>query len=159
MAQLGKYILSVTAAAIIVGILTSILDKKSGSAALVKMIAGLFLAFTAIAPIAKLDFSNLTAFAQAFEAQGTAAAADGEIMAQEAMADIIKSETEAYILDKAETYGAALEVEVTLRQTDGIPVPTGVRLAGRISPYAKAQLQQMMEAELGISKENQLWIG
>lgn len=159
MAQLGKYILSVTAAAIIVGILTSLLDKKSGSAALMKLIAGLFLTFTAIAPIAKLDLSGLSSFVSGFESDGYAASADGEKLARGAMGDIIKNETEAYIMNKAKTYRAELTVEVTLGQTDGIPVPAGVTVAGHVSPYAKAQLQQVMEEELGISKENQRWIG
>ncbi len=159
MAKLGSYILSVTAAAILVGILLCILDQKSVSAALLKLTAGLFLTVTVIAPVARLDFSGLGDLVEPFASSGEEAAASGENMAQAAMADIIKSRTEAYILDKAEMYGAELTVEVTLRQTDGFPVPALVRLGGRVSPYAKAQLQQIMAQELGISKENQRWIG
>lgn len=158
MKQLGDYVLSVTAAAIIIGILTSLMDGKGGAAALVKMIGGLFLAFVIVQPIAKLDVSAMLSFTEGFARDGETAAAEGENMAAEAVADIIKTNTQAYILDKAETYRAELTVEVTLSQ-DQVPVPVAASLKGNVSPYAKAQLQKILEDDLGIPKENQLWIG
>lgn len=158
MEQLSRYILSVIAAAMITAILTGILDKKGSAGTLVRLIGGLFLAFCIVQPLANFDWSALTAFAEGFSADGEAAAAQGEILADEEYRSIIKSRVEAYILDKAETYQAELTVEVTLSDQD-VPVPAAARLQGSISPYAKSQLQQMMEEELGISKEDQLWIG
>jgi hypothetical protein len=47
-------------------------------------------------------------------------------------------------------------VEVELSDEE-IPVPKTVSVTGKISPYAKKQLSEMMERELGIKVENQKW--
>ena len=156
METVAKYILSVTAAAIIVGIVSSFADPKSGSGAIIKLMGGLFLTVVAIQPVVNFDFDALTAFSVNPIAEGESAAAEGQELAREAMGDIIKSETEAYILDKARTYRAELEAEVELSD-DAVPVPVGVVVRGSISPYAKAQLQDLIEEELNIPKEDQIW--
>ena len=153
-----SYVISVVAAALIVAIITGLLHQKDISAVLVKMIGGLFLAFTVIRPLISLDIGNIGAYIAAFSVDGEAAAEEGENIARDAYRSYIKSETEAYILDKADAYGAALSVEVTLDDGD-TPVPVGVRIEGSVSPYAKVCLCQMMEEDLGILEENQLWIG
>lgn len=155
---LGQYILSVGLAALIVGILTSFTDSKSATGTLIRMVCGLFLAFTVIKPVASLNFDHLEAFAQSYGEAGEASAARGEAIADEALREIIKQETEAYILDKAGSYQCQLSVEVTVGDGD-VPVPDSVRISGSISPYARSQLQKFLEDELGIPKEQQLWIG
>lgn len=158
MEQLGEYILSVTSAALILGIVSSVIDPKSSAGALIKLIGGLYLTFVVIQPLARFDLDALTAFTENFAVDGNAVSAGGQELAREAMADIIKSETEAYILDKAGLYRAELSAEVTL-SSDPIPVPVSVEIRGSVSPYAKTQLQSIIETELDIPKENQVWIG
>ena len=77
-------------------------------------------------------------------------------MAREAERDIIKARIQAYILDKADSFGTQLDVEVILDQDN---IPTSVELRGNISPYAKAQLTGIITENLGIPKEYQLWTG
>lgn len=84
------------------------------------------------------------------------AAAMGENLARDSMADIIKEETEAYILDKAADLHANLRVEVTIGEDN---LPAAVTISGEASPYARRQIQAMIANDLGISKENQKWIG
>lgn len=158
MEMISRYILSVIAAAMILGILKGVLSEKSGASALIRLIGGIFLAFVVISPVAKLDFSDPADFWENFSSMGTDAATDGEQIADKEYRSIIKSSTEAYILDKAKTYQAELAVEVSLSDAE-IPVPAAVRLQGDISPYGKIQMQRMMENDLGIAKENQQWIG
>lgn len=152
MEGLGQYVLSVVAAGLILGILKGI----SGNHALMNLAGGLFLTFVIVQPLADFDFTAMTDYIESFSAEGTATAAMGEAMGDEAYRSVIKAETEAYILDKAESLGAVLTVSVTLNED---AIPETIRLQGGISPYAKARLEQMMQEELGISKENQLWIG
>lgn len=158
MEALGRYILSVTAAAIAFAVLQTLVGKKGTASALVRLIGGLFLTFTVIAPIAALDLDAIFASNLDFMEQGSAIAAQGQEIAQSELRTIIKQRCEAYILDKAETYRAQLEVEVTLSQDD-IPTPTAVRLRGSASPYAKFNLQQWLQDEMGIPREHQVWIG
>lgn len=84
------------------------------------------------------------------------AAAMGENLARDSMADIIKEETEAYILDKAADLHANLRVEVAVGEDN---LPAAVTISGEASPYARRQIQAMIANDLGISKENQKWIG
>lgn len=158
MEQLSGSILSVVTAAVIVGILGSVCPQKAGTGALIRMICGLFLAIQVISCVTELDFGIIAAFSDQFGQSADDAVFAGEGMATDAWSGIIKEETEAYILDKAAAYGASLEVEVTVSRED-LPVPESVRIRGSISPYARGRLQQMMEDELGIKRENQLWIG
>lgn len=158
MVSVREYIFSVTCAAILCGVLGSFFDKKGASGSLLKLISGLFLAFTVISPVLRVDLMDAMSFAEVYAADGEAAAAMGEIYAREELAAIIKSEAEAYILDKARYLGAEVRVSVTL-SGDDIPVPTGVIVEGSISPYAKTVLASQIADELGIAKEDQQWIG
>ena len=155
---MAQYLLGGVAAAMVLGILDGLLDKKSSAAGLLRLMGGLFLTFTLLQPLTKMDFSSIGDYIAAFGDEGESIAALGEDMAAEEMARIIKSKTEAYILDKAQAFGLNLQVEVTVSEEE-TPVPMGVRLAGNVSPYAKWQLQNMMEEDLGIGEEQQIWTG
>ena len=158
MENMGRYILSVTSAAVITGILYSMTDKKSAQMPLIRLVGGLFLAFTMIQPLTKYDLSVFFNGSQTFLEDAKAAAASGEILSREALEESIIKETEAYILDKAGLYRAKLSVEVKVSGGD-IPVPESVTIRGNISPLAKRQMQDQIEKDLAISKENQIWIG
>lgn len=153
---LRSYLLSVFAAAVICGIVTRLIGKKGTQGAVIQMIAGVFLAFTVIRPIADISLDGIGDLTSDFSQDASLAAAAGEELTKDALAAGIKSRCEAYILDKAETLNAELTVEVTLTDED-IPVPYAVRLTGRISPYAKAQLQSVIAQDLGVDKEHQTW--
>lgn len=158
MSKLGAYILSVGAAALITGIMTSFTDNKDSMGVLIRMVCGLFLAFAVIKPMSNLNFDDLSTFAESYTAAGTTSAAAGQKIAEDTIRDLIKQKTEAYILDKACLYNADLEVEVTLGGGN-LPVPESVCITGHVSPYARTSLQQILSAELNIPKERQLWIG
>lgn len=158
MPDLGAYILSMGIAALIIGILTSFTDTKSSVGVLTRMVCGLFLALTVIKPIGNLNYDYLTAFAQSYEEKGDVSAAMGEDLANDALREIIKQKSEAYILDKASTYNVQLEVQVTVGDGDAA-VPEFVTITGNASPYVRTRLQTMIADELGIPKERQIWIG
>lgn len=155
---LAQYLLRIISAAMILGILTGIMDKKSSSGALVRLIGGIFLALVMLQPLIRFDWSVITAFARDYTVDAQTAAVEGENVAQKEYRAIIKAETEAYILDKARSYGQELTVEVTLSNEDP-PVPEGVCIQGNISPYAKSMLKKCLQEDLMIREEDQLWIG
>ena len=156
MESVREYLVSVTCAALLCGILCSLTDEKQSGGVLVRLVCGVFLCLILVSPLSRfqpdrLDFSrwDLTGEAQA--------ASDlGMEYARQAKIQIIKTRTEAYILDKARQYELDLTVDVRLSQGDS-PVPESVVLSGRFSPYARNQLQRIIESELGIPKENQQW--
>lgn len=153
---LRQYIISVTAAAILCGIIKG-MSEKTSCGKIVKLICGLFLGFTVIKPITQIDLAQLTEVSVPFADEAVQAAALGENLSQEAMADIIKQESETYILDKATALNVSLEVSVTVEGDP--PVPVAALCSGEVSPYAKQQLEKILWEDLGISKEHLEWTG
>lgn len=157
MESLRQYVISVTGAALICGIVTGMV-KKDGAGELIRMLCGLVLACTVLYPLVGLRMADAALDLFPSLEAGKAMAAQGEKITRDEMADIIKSQTEAYILDKATELGVSLTAEVLLGE-DEIPVPVGVILSGAASPYAKSQLTNAIEKDLGIPKEKQIWTG
>lgn len=155
MEGLRQYVISVTAAALLCAALTG-MTRKSPAGELIRMLCGLVLTFTVLYPISRVKLAEMTIAPPAWE--GESMAAQGEKIARETLRDIIKSDTEAYILDKAAALDLSVRVKVSLSE-DTVPVPVGVILSGAVSPYARSQLTNVIEKELGIPKENQLWTG
>ena len=155
MEALRQYVISVVAAAMLCGIVVRLFPNGSGKQ-VGKLICGLFLVYTVLSPISRVDFSKLPDFSLRYMDDAEDAAAMGENLARDSMADIIKEETEAYILDKAADLHANLHVEVTVGEDS---LPTAVTLSGEASPYARRQIQAIIANDLGIAKENQKWIG
>lgn len=155
MEALRQYILSVVTAAMLCGIVTGLFPSGTGKQ-VVRLICGLFLAYTVLAPISRGELPNLTDFSLGIPEEAAQAVAVGENLARDSMAEIIKSETEAYILDKARSLQAEVTVEVSVNEEN---VPNSVTVSGAVSPYVRRQLQRILESDLGIAKENQKWTG
>lgn len=153
-----QYILSITAAAIISGILSGILGKKGTIGTIGSMLCGLFLSIAIIRPIAKIELSSWSDWLQDLTLDAGSYVSEGENIASDAAADIIKAQSEAYILDKAASLGLTLEVSVTVGGEE-LPVPESVTIRGAVSPYHRSRLETVIAEDLGIAKENQRWTG
>ena len=151
------YLISVVAAAMICGIIQKLLGEKGTIGLMGKLLCGVFLALTLIAPLRSVKLQDPDSFAHAYAQDAKMLTLEGEEYAQDALAASIKQRTEAYILDKAAGMDVALTVEVTLDESQ-IPVPLSVRITGAVSPYAKQRLTTIIQEELGIDKEHQIWI-
>ena len=152
-----QYLLSLMASAIICAIVKSVTNEKTFSGGMIRLIAGIIMTLTVLSPVMSLDIGDLPSLTAELTADAEAAAATGKEMADAEMKAIIIRQTQAYILDKAADYGAALVAEVIMPQ-DGSLKPLGVIISGSASPYAKAQLQKIIADDIQISKENQQWI-
>lgn len=156
METIRQYLLSLTAAAVLCGIITTLVPGKGASQKLVKLLSGLLLTLAALQPVARLDLNKFLTNWDFALSQGEYAAADGEIIARDAMAKLIKDNCEAYILDKATEFGLRITAQVSLNGEE-IPKPVSVVIVGSASPYAKSQLQRIISDDLGIPKEAQTW--
>lgn len=157
MEALGQYILSVTAIALLCGVVSGIV-RSGGAKEVIRLLCGLILAFAVIRPLAHVNLKDLEEGSFPFAQEAEAMAAGGEEMARQALAEGIKAECEAYILDKAAAMDAAPQVEITLSQ-DEPPIPVAAAIRGSVSPQVQSQLATILETDLGIAKENQLWTG
>lgn len=155
MEALRQYIISVVCAAVVCGIVLGIFHQGTARRIL-KLVCGMFLAYTVMAPVGNWDISHLDDLIPDFSTDASQAVAFGETLAEESMRERIKTTTEAYILDKATALGAKVNVEVTL---DEKGLPCFVKLQGEASPYQRQQLQRYLTLDMGIAKENLQWTG
>ena len=153
-----EYLLRLICAALVCGLLTRLMGNKGLLSELVKLLAGVCMAITVLSPWVDIPKLRLEEITRDFTFNAEAFTESGKNSAYRAMADIIKERTEAYILDKAKALGAEITVEVDL-SVDEIPYPTGATLEGAISPYGKSLLSSYISENLGISMEDQTWIG
>jgi len=136
----------------------AILPRLTGSTGkqILRLICGVFLTVTVVAPVLNVDLEPVleSLFPQQSREKVTV---QGQVQARDAMAAIIKSETEAYILDKARLLGMELSVHVLLGEEE-IPVPEGTVLEGVATQEQKTKLSEILTKDLGIPKEAQQWI-
>lgn len=152
-----SYLLSITAAAVIIALLRQITGDKSALGKILKIITGVFMIVTVISPLLQFRIQDIDRFIQNFQLSSQYAVDQGAHMATEEISQIIKQQTEAYILDEASKMGMEMSVEVKLSDSNP-PQPCFVTLQGAVSPYQKKHLSQHITEYLGISQENQQWI-
>lgn len=157
MADVEAYIFTICGASLICAIARKFLGDKGSTAEIGKMMIGIFLLVIVVKPILNFSFSDLQNLSFSAQMDAMDSVWRGEESSHQQMAAIIKERTAAYILQKAQQLDVSLNVDVQVSD-DGIPVPQKVVIAGNISPFAKQQLQMVIEQDLGISKECQVWI-
>ena len=116
---------------------------------------GLALLAALLQPVLRTDLSrlelDLDAYGQAVEERRT----ELEAAREEELALVIASQTEAYILDKADRLGLECQVAVAAAVGEsGIPLPDTVTIYGRFS----ADLAACIEEEVGIPAEKIIWL-
>ena len=150
------YILSVVAAGAVCAMVSALISNKTPTGKLAGMLCSIFMAVTALSPLIHVRFQSLTNYLTDISADADAFVDEGKTSAQQSASAIIKTQTESYILDKANRMGLEISVEVELDE-DNNSIPCGVSVIGNVSPYAKQMLSAFMEENLGIAKEHQKW--
>lgn len=156
MDDIRGYLLSVIAASVICAVTLNLIDKKSAHYAVIKLLTGVFLSITVIAPLTGVEFSDLSAYFENVELEGDHISKQGIEAATDFTATSISEQLEAYILDKAYSLGVEAEVEVELSE-DATFSLAAVKISGAISPYAKSKLQQIICNDLGLSEDKLVW--
>ena len=151
------YILRIVMAAIVCAIAGGLLNEKTTAGKLARLLCGIFLTITVFSPFANVRFQNITDYFDDISVEAQSYVEDGTTAAENSINGIIKRQTEAYILDKANLMGLEITVEVELDEEEN-SVPCGVKLTGNASPYAKQVLGAYIAENLGVAKENQRWI-
>ena len=158
MRYIASYLLSVITAALLVTLLNAFWEKNKTSGGIGKLISGLALVLIVIRPLLSIRMEPLLSVADsaAYDTNEIIAAAqDAAAQSQHA---VIKSRSEAYILDKAASLGSSVCVSVHLE--DAPPyAPCGVTITGSVSPYIRQTLSQWIADNFAIAKENQIWTG
>ena len=154
MGDFQQYVLSLTAAALLGGLLLSCVPEGSARKIL-RLVCGILLTVTALRPLEQLRLPDPGALTGEYRQQAEAAAAMGQEMARQEAQEGIQDALEAYILDKAAELSLDITPELFLDET-GMPV--SVYMEGEISPEKRRHLQSVITNDLGIPGEAQKWI-
>lgn len=154
MEAIRQYLISVTAAAIICGCAVSILGKKGTVGGITKFLCGLFMTVTVISPLVDFRLPDMNVFWNTLQEKAQQSVAEGEIMAEEMKSVIITERVETYILDKADSMGLSITVDISL---DDELLPDLVIIHGKAAPYAKTKLYHYITENLGIPEEKLSW--
>lgn len=155
MEALRSYILSVSAAAILCGIVTTLAGKNGTTGALLKLMTGAVMAVVIIRPVTEVSAVNLGRYLDVLNADATSAVAAGTAYSKSQTQQRIKDQLEAYILDKANALAMDISVEVVL--DSHTMVPAAVTIDGNASPYARTTMEAVLRDDLGISPEAVTW--
>lgn len=156
MDSIRAYLLSVTAAAILCGCVRTIFQKKDFHGKITKLLTGLFILVTVIAPITGFQIKNWSDYIHDIELDSADAAQAGKEDTIYAVQTIIKEQCEEYIEDKAASYGVTVDAQIIFESSEST-VPYEISILGEVSPYSKGILSEKITNDLGIPKEHQIW--
>ena len=156
MDSIRQYLLSIIAAAVICAIVRALTRKKGASGGIINLITAVFLVLIVVAPLKNWSLAEVKYYIDNCSSNAETITNYGTSAAEEEVATIIKTQTEAYIVDKAESFGAHLQANVTLNQASP-HVPKAVTITGNTSPYLKQKISQFITADLGIPEADQIW--
>ena len=155
MSHLASYFLSVTASAVFASIIKSLFDRKTAAGAMIHLLCGLLVVLTLIRPVLSFRMGQLPEVSAMVWQEAAAERDRGEAICQAQLREVISEELQTYILTEARSFGA--ELQAVFSEWEGVR-PESVTLTGRIAPYARIRLQQIIAQKLGIEKERQQWI-
>ena len=153
---LRQYIISVLSAAMICAIVIKISEKNQLSANVIRLVATAFLLITVLAPFLNFTLSDFNRNFSLSKIDGTQIAEQASNDALQETALIIKEHTKAYIEKKAESYGADISATISISEPTSL-VPDGIKIEGNISPYIKTILTTIINDDLGIPEDKQIW--
>ena len=153
-----QYLLNVICASVICACIRLLLPQKQPGSKTVNMLCGIFLVICTISPLIQIQVEDWNFYTDSFSYDADRIVESASTDQADAYRESIKQLTQAYILDKAESYASELSVEVTLSEQDP-PVPCAVTIDGTIPPQVKEKLEAFLEFEINIPKEAQTWIG
>ena len=150
------YLFSLTAAALLSALVLALVPEGSVRRT-VQLVCGVFLAMTALSGLAGWQLTDVAEELTKMRIAAEEARTGVEIGNREALSAIIKSKTEAYIWDKADEMGVALEVEVETRDLGSGPYPWRATLTGACGGEKRTALTQYIEENLAIPEARQVW--
>ena len=156
MSDLRRYLFSLTAAALLCSLVRALVPDGRMKR-ICTLFCGIFLAMTALSGLAGWELTDVAEQLSKIQMEAEQARTGVEIKNREALCAIIKSKTEAYILDKAAALGCTITAEVTVENSGAYPYPSGVRIAGTFTPQQQQALSEDLEENLAIGKEQQMW--
>ena len=149
------YVLDVLVVSVTISVFLQILPDNSRKEIL-HLLCGILLTVVILMPLSDVPLNDFLDFTQYLPESSDYLLARGTETAEAAKRQYITNRCEAYILDKAEALGAEI---LPIVQVDEAFLPVYAEIQGDLKPQVQKQLEQMLVLDMGITKENQRWIG
>ena len=134
------------------------LAPKGGAKRAVSLACGLLSVITVLSVVIKPDSDSLAQYMELYRERAEGIVENAVISDTPDTRFIIESRLEEYILDKAALDG--LTVDITASWSDkGFWYPTKAALGGNLTEEERDRVERLVEEELGIPKEGQIWTG
>ena len=153
MTILRSWLLGVVACALLVSACEQLTDGGTMKK-IVRFVGGMLLMLALLRPLLRLDLTDLAVNAGAYREAVAQLEEELGAQRQRELSARIAAQTGAYIEDKAASLGASIRAVVTTEERGSVPLPASVTLYGE----ENAEISAYIERELGIAKEDQLWI-
>lgn len=150
-----KYLMSVISAALLVTLLQQFVPKGKLKQ-LLGVVGGLVMILTVVAPVTSINDDIIPTAISKFSMQTRELQTGIQVKNRELAARIINNRCSEYILDKAAQMGVEVSVEITMSEQD-YPYPIEIEIIGNVSQQDRDILSNMIEQELGVTKERQVW--
>lgn len=154
MEALRGWLLGIMAVAMVLSILYSLLPKGS-IRSISRMTGGLILLLVMLRPIVGGDWNRLTSRYSDYQVHISSQIETYQEENEKERERLIQEKTAAYILDKAAQMGITCRVQVGTEIRKGVPYPASVTL----NAVKDKDLSQIIEQELAIPEERQVWLG
>ena len=150
------YLLSITAAALLLSLLMSLIHNGKMHR-LLCFVGSLLMVLAVIRPVVRLDAEDIELAIKNMELETKLSQDDICSQNNQIVADIIKEQCQTYILDKAAANGQDLTVEIIISEEGDYPYPVSVVLYGDASQEERERLEKVIEQDIGIPPERQEW--
>lgn len=148
------YILSILVCSMICGIVSAMLSDTKRKH-LIHLICGVVMILSILGPLTHVNPEYLQEMERYNRFDGEFYISEGKKAAVEQRERCIIDCCETYILDKTKILGWDTEVEIRL---DELQIPVFAEIKCMRNEKLQLQLQEILEKDLGIPKENQTWI-
>ena len=150
-----EYILSIVTVSLGCGIVLQIIPT-SGKKELLRIICGVILTVSILRPLSRIRMDDFPEIPQLETKSAEQYLSIGENTAANLKKQYITQACETYILNKAKAFGEEISPVITL---DGEYAPVFAEIQGTVDPQVRLDLENVLIFDMGITKENQRWIG
>lgn len=157
MSGVREYLLRLVSCGFLVSLCQSLASDEHGKRA-VKLAGGCLMILVVLRPLIGLDFSGLPRLLPDLPEWRSQAMEQAEEKNDELMRELIASQTEALIRERAEALGLDLELYVEVKKTaDGVFIPWSAELKGPAGETERQELEQFLVRSLDIPPQRQRW--
>ncbi len=155
---LRTWVLRLTGTAIISSAATALVPEGKTKKS-VKFVCGVAAMLALLSIVSDFSYEGFSSYMADYRQKAYEISSEAEEQTKMSERLIIEKQCEAYILDKADELGAYVP-EISVRaewDTNGYWYPVSAELTAEVLPEVKQQLSYIIEADLGIEKDKQVW--